>query len=239
MEENRRFMLSKFITDVEWLNIDGYSGHIATCCFSSENYHDYYYRVLDIYFPTLLYSAVKKRRAEFLAGRYLACIVLEELGHSNFTLLQGSAREPIWPVNISGSISHCSNKVICAANNKMITASVGIDIEKKIPYKQAKELWTKIINSSEYDLLCQQEQPFERLLTITFSAKESLFKALYPMLKNYFYFLDTQLIEIDMKKNTFRLELLKNMHEEFCNGRIFEGVFRVKNNEIITLINIQ
>ncbi|MBJ7224160.1 MULTISPECIES: 4'-phosphopantetheinyl transferase family protein [unclassified Brenneria] len=164
---------------------------------------------------------------------------MEELGHSNFTVLQGSAREPIWPINVSGSISHSSEKVICAENIKRINGSVGIDIEEQIPYKQAKELWCKIINSSEYDLLCQQQQPFERLLTIVFSAKESLFKALYPMLKNYFYFLDTQIIEIDMKKNTFKLELLKNMHAGFCNNRMFEGVFRVRNNEIMTLIDIQ
>lgn len=53
----------------------------------------------------LVARAVPKRRDEYAAGRNCARAALARLGVHDFALLAGSAREPIWPEGVIGSMT--------------------------------------------------------------------------------------------------------------------------------------
>src|SRR5450631_1635810 len=57
--------------------------------------------------------AVPERQQEFAAGRLCARRALEELGFAGFALLAQADRQPLWPAQIVGSITHTNG--LCAA----------------------------------------------------------------------------------------------------------------------------
>ncbi|WP_431221831.1 4'-phosphopantetheinyl transferase family protein [Serratia sp. L9] len=225
-----------FINNVEFLLVGGFPGLIARCHFSLASYRDDLFADNGIHFPEYLINAVAKRRAEYLAGRYLAQQVLAQLGHANFTLERGENRAPIWPQPITGSISHNIDTALCAAQNSHGEGGVGIDVETIMPPKRAEELWSGIVGEAECLWLRQQSQPFNLLLTRVFSAKESLFKALYPQVRCYFDFLDARTVALDSQAGTFELELQKTLTPLCHAGRRFSGRFWQQGDAVTTLI---
>ncbi|WP_337261829.1 MULTISPECIES: 4'-phosphopantetheinyl transferase family protein [unclassified Serratia (in: enterobacteria)] len=230
-------MLSSFITHVEFLTIADYSGPIARCRFSVAAYCDDMFPLAGFDFPEHLNAAVAKRRAEYLAGRYLARHALAKLGYRDFTLRRGEDRAPLWPQGIAGAISHNVDTALCAAHHENGLGGVGIDVETQMPAKRAEELWSGIVSVQEHEWLRQQPQAFEQLLTLVFSAKESLFKALYPQVRCYFDFLDARFTQLDMQQQTFELELLKTLTPQCHAGRRFSGHFLLQGDNVTTLIH--
>lgn len=230
-------MFCSFITHIEWLTIADYPGQIARCHFSVAAYRDELFLSAGIGFPEHLTPAVAKRRAEYLAGRYLARQVLARLGHHDFTLLRGEDRAPLWPQGIAGAISHNVDTALCAAHRENGLGGIGIDVETLMPAKRAEELWSGIISELEHGWLRQQPLAFEQLLTLVFSAKESLFKALYPQVRCYFDFFDARFTKLDMQQQTFELELLKTLTPQCYAGRRFNGHFLLKSDTVTTVIH--
>ncbi|WON78411.1 4'-phosphopantetheinyl transferase [Serratia sp. UGAL515B_01] len=233
---NGRNVLSHFLTQVEFIPVSAFSGVVAQCKFSAEDYQDDFFALAGLDFPEHLASAVAKRRAEYLAGRFLARQVLASLGHPNFILLRGEDRAPIWPNGIAGAISHNRDTALCAAQFDLGAACVGIDVETEIQPKRAEALWSGIVSDAECLWLRQQNQPFNLLLTLVFSAKESLFKALYPQVRCYFDFLDARIVSLNMQQCTFELELQKTLTPHFHLWRCFRGSFWLESDNVTTFI---
>ncbi len=232
-----------FITAVGWLNLPQatqFSGKIARCHFSVDAYHDGLFAELGVVFPSSLTRAVPKRRAEFLAGRYLASVILPSLGHPQFTVGIGDDRAPRWPDNVRGSLSHNANTALCAAQvygASPLTCGVGIDVETLMDGQQALEFMPMIVNGGEYELLRRHPRiSLSALLTLTFSAKESLFKMLYPQVGRLFGFLDAQLVALDERQCRFTLELTTELNAELRTGMRFEGVYRLSQQDVITFL---
>ena len=53
----------------------------------------------------------------------------------------------------------------------------------------------------------QPHHPLFNSISLTFSAKESLFKALYPLVLRHFYFQDAEVLDVD-DSGRLRLRLL-------------------------------
>lgn len=229
---------SAFINNVEFLLVGDFPGLIARCQFSLASYRDDLFAENSVQFPQHLITAVAKRRAEYLAGRYLARQVLAQLGHDNFTVERGENREPIWPQSIVGSISHNIDTALCAAQNSNGEGGVGIDVETIMPPKRAEELWSGIVGEAECHWLHQQSQAFNLLLTLVFSAKESLFKTLYPQVRCYFDFQDARIVALDSQEGTFELELQKTLTPLCHAGRRFGGQYWQQGDAVTTLIHL-
>ncbi|MEH2920582.1 4'-phosphopantetheinyl transferase [Samsonia erythrinae] len=236
-------MLSAFIDKIEWITLpratDGaaYPGMAARRYFHLSAYDDALFAEANIPFSDALERAVPKRRAEFLAGRCLARDVLSKLGHPGFVLHSAQDRSPQWPENITGSLSHNNDSVLCAAHVRSDELScVGVDIEGFISDERAQSLWPGIIGDNEYQWFLQRDEPFCCLLTISFSAKESLFKALYPQVRRYFDFLDARLVALDIAKREFELELLTDLTPTFYAGRRFTGTYLLREHDVTTFI---
>lgn len=235
--------LSAFIGDIEWISLPMpaanavYPGFCAYSRFNPEAYSDDLYEHIAVPFSAELERSVPKRRAEFLAGRYLARQVLHKLGIADFTLQSGQDRSPQWPDSVCGSLSHNRDSVLCAVHYQdAVCCGVGVDVETIMSPERAHALWPGIIDDTEYQWLQRHEMPFSDALTLNFSAKESLFKALYPSVRHYFDFLDAQMTVLDLQQQVFELQLQTRLSPEFQAGSRFQGSFRKMADKVSTFL---
>lgn len=225
-----------FIRNIEFFTPDGYPGQVARCRFALAEYRDDSFPEAGFALPDHLTRAVPKRRAEYLAGRVLARQLLAPLGFADFTLARGEDRAPQWPAGIAGALSHNSHTALCAVHPERGLGGVGLDVETLLSVARAEELWSAIVSPAERETLLGETLPFNELLTLTFSAKESLFKALYPQVRRYFDFLDARMVAVDAQRQTFELALLTTLTPHCCAGRRFAGRFWREGDDVTTFI---
>ena len=103
---------------------------LIRCTFQRESYHDGLFDEYHIHFPGKLRQASPLRRAEYLAGRYLAQQLLQQAGYGNMLLSTHSRGAPAWPEGIVGSLSHTHETAICAIHRAPHV--IGIDVENVI-----------------------------------------------------------------------------------------------------------
>jgi enterobactin synthetase component D len=209
--------------------------------FDLQNFHQDFFQLFNIPFPAQLQKAVPKRQAEFLAGRLAANRTLAAIGVLVSEIPTGEHRSPIWPKAVVASITHNESTALCAAafkakNNDAGLKYLGLDLENILPIATIEEIKGMIINPDEAIILRQSALDFTTAFTLAFSAKESLFKALYPNVGYYFDF-DAACIEsIDHKRQRFQLVLSKNLNAAFSQGQRFEGYYQADSKSILTLI---
>lgn len=163
-------------------------------------------RTINQLHPTLLkrfreISSIKVK-AEFLATRHLLSIAFPQTH-----ILAGPKNQPLFPPTLLGSISHKDCKVVVAKSNKskIPHSGLGVDLERaSISLKLKKQ----IAPNEDFSKL-MDEAAFpneERLLSICFSAKESIYKTLSRHLRSHLGFDDVTLICIT-QQGTDRGEL--------------------------------
>lgn len=132
-------------------------------------------------------GAIPERRTEFAAGRTCAREALSRLGLPAQPIRRGPVREPLWPAGICGSITHCSGYCAAAVARVDSYSSLGIDAEPNEPLPA--DALRIVASDDELALLRalpKGEIHWQRLL---FSAKESVFKAFYPLTHQWLGFL--------------------------------------------------
>lgn len=135
-------------------------------------------------------DAVDKRKCEFKTGRALARKALSRLSIPPCPIGVGPNREPQWPEGIIGSISHCEFLCISAVAFGKDFIGLGIDAEQNKPLPPG--IANMVFSSPERDLFTS-DPPGKHPDTLTFSAKESIFKCLFPLLGVYFDFHDVKI----------------------------------------------
>lgn len=146
---------------------------------------------LELAVPASIAAAVRKRQAEFLAGRYAALRALAALGIDAAEcgpIGIGPGRAPVWPREITGSISHAAGLAVCAASRRVHNDFIGVDIELPAPEVPPADVQQEVMTERELGLLVDSGLEPSLAVFLTFSAKESLFKALYPAVGDYFGF---------------------------------------------------
>ncbi|MFB7867574.1 4'-phosphopantetheinyl transferase [Streptomyces sp. NPDC056069] len=150
--------------------------------------------------------AIEKRRLEFTTVRHCARQALAELGFPPAAILNGPHREPLWPDGILGSMTHCDGYRAAALACKGSVASLGIDGEPHEPLP-----WgglDAIARPEERQHLAQWARErsdicWDRLL---FSAKESVYKAWFPLARRWLGF-DDAVIHFALQDGTFTAAL--------------------------------
>src|SRR5437899_1838374 len=144
--------------------------------------------------------AVPKRQREFAAGRACARRALLHLGVRDVDILSGGRREPLWPPEIVGSIAHTNSYCAAAVALEQRFTSLGIDIEANTPLEA---IVTPLICGTGERRWCEWRDhlPIHRP-KLLFSIKESLFKALYPLMQVGLGFQDIE-ISVDLQAGTF------------------------------------
>jgi 4'-phosphopantetheinyl transferase EntD len=130
----------------------------------------------------------EKRRESFLRGRAAARIVLCSLGGTEWLLPSGSDGAPQWPPGVVGSLTHCQEVAVAAAARSSDYRSIGLDLEA---VERMGQIDARLCRGREAEWVHAGEVNTRR--TALFSAKETLFKLLYPVHKERFGLRDVEL----------------------------------------------
>ncbi|RKN09833.1 4'-phosphopantetheinyl transferase family protein [Streptomyces radicis] len=152
--------------------------------------------------------AVESRRAEFATVRGCARDALASLGGPRVPLLPGERGAPGWPDGFVGSMTHCRGYRGAAVARAGELASVGIDAEPDEPLPNEGLLETIALPAERAALprlnAARPGVSWDRLL---FSAKESVYKAWFPLTRKWLDFEEAR-IDIDPEGGTFTATLL-------------------------------
>ena len=166
----------------------------------------------------LVAGAVAKREREFATGRLLARRLLAEFGHVDFALLRDANRLPLWPANVVGSISHTKDLCIVAVTSTRARVGLGVDVEPDEPVKPGLERSVCRPREREWLESTEADERGRRCRAI-FSAKEAVYKAFFPRLREFWGFQDVE-VEIRFAENRFLARLPASADRREIEGRI-------------------
>lgn len=149
--------------------------------------------------PAHLASAAPRRRTQFLAGRHCARRAVAAAaaatgtgtgtGLERVTVGIGEDDLPAWPGGWTGSISHTDGMAVAVAAPTTLCAALGIDVEQWIEPPRAARLVDAIALPEDVARVAAVAALTPAAaLTLLFSAKEALYKTLYPEVRRYFGF---------------------------------------------------
>lgn len=147
-------------------------------------------------------NAVPKRRVEVTNARTCARRALAGLGRQpDVAILRGGKGEPLWPDGVVGSITHTAGYYAAAVADASKVRSIGLDAEVHGELPQG--VLGHIAFGPELTMLTGLRPGpdiwWDRLL---FSAKESVYKAWYPLTGRWLGFEDAE-VRIDPDDHTF------------------------------------
>jgi 4'-phosphopantetheinyl transferase EntD len=182
---------------------------------------------------TQLGRAVESRIREFATARACARRALAALGLPPDPILRGAGREPVWPEGVVGSITHCRGYRAAAVALRRDVVTIGIDAEPDETMPDG--VVGRVLLAEERGWLEQAPAGvhWDRLI---FSAKESVYKAWFPLTRRRLDF-DQAAITLDPGSGTFSARLL--VPPPFVDGRSLSGLdgrFLVQDGLVLTAI---
>jgi 4'-phosphopantetheinyl transferase EntD len=131
-----------------------------------------------------------RRLHDFTVGRYAASEALAQLGLERESLPIGDNREPAWPAGVVGSIAHTDGLAGAVAARRSDICGLGLDLEHVSPIA---DIAKHISTSRERDFLSDHPS-LPDYWNILFSAKEAIYKCLWPLLRRFISFQDVSLL---------------------------------------------
>ncbi|WP_454666643.1 4'-phosphopantetheinyl transferase family protein [Acinetobacter calcoaceticus] len=187
--------------------------------------------------PKLIAQARVERKNEYLCGRILAQAVLSHHFGLDQPLTSMHEHLPVWPTHVLGSISHSQNKLIVALSDK--ASYLGIDIEHWVTSKFAQESAHLILTPFEFELWkikASEFFDFSQFVSLIFSVKESLYKAVYPLAKQYIDFLEASVVDIDLENQKLLLAFVPETRNRHQLLEHYEGGWKVEQDCILTWV---
>ncbi|MFG2628564.1 4'-phosphopantetheinyl transferase [Streptomyces sp. NPDC048473] len=142
----------------------------------------------------LIRKAVEGRRKEFTTARWCARRALGELGIAPAPILKGERGAPIWPGGVVGSMTHCVGYRAAAIARRADVVTVGIDAEPHEPLPDGVHETIALATEQQRELDLRRASPeihWDRLL---FSAKESVYKAWFPLTHRWLGFEEADIV---------------------------------------------
>jgi enterobactin synthetase component D len=175
-------------------------------------------------------SGPERARLHFRVGRLCALKALGMLfpGRTQTRLDRGRDRLPVWPRGATGSITHTDGFVSAAVAPTADVRTLGIDSERMLLRELEEGVAEKIATPAELALAARAAYSRLEALTLIFSAKESVFKCLFPLVGRFFDFDDIRFVHADASTNVFHAEIVNSLSPEFNRGRILTGRFELK-----------
>ena len=177
--------------------------------------------------------ANKKRSNEFYSGRWCAGEAIYEVIGQRLLPMRHVDRSPIWPKDVVGSITHTDEFACAMVARADQVRRLGIDLELVDKVASVDGLDEQIASVKERDLFNAWDK--DQFLSLLFSAKESLFKALYPECRVYFDYLDAEAVSVDSE--SIVLCLLRNLNDSFEAGNSFNIRYHFENRHIFTYLS--
>ena len=100
--------------------------------------------------------------------------------------------------------------------------------------ERAERLMGEILTPSELERLDRRQLGLT--VTLTFSLKESLFKTLYPLTRQRFYFEHAEVLEWSAD-GLARLRLLTDLSPQWQHGAELQGQFSLQDGHLLSLVS--
>lgn len=178
----------------------------------------------------LVARAVPKRVAEVTTVRACAREALAALGLPPAPILSGPSREPLWPAGVVGSLTHCAGYRAAAVARDADLAAVGIDAE---PHDELPDGVLERVSLPEERAHLEALPAGTHWDRLLFSAKESVYKAWFPLAGRWLGFEDARLV-LDPDAGTFTATLL--VEDRPLDG--FAGRYAVAGGLVVTAIAV-
>lgn len=187
--------------------------------------------------------AVPKRVREFRAGRHCAKQALLQLGIELEAIPVSADRSPCWPRGIVGSICHTSatpdGYAAAAVARRETHEGVGVDAEPFTPLPEGVR--TRVLSEMEWAAIAQRSDAPDvterlRLARLYFSAKEAVYKCLYPSARRFFDF-HAVTITLGDARCSFAARLNQTVGP-FDEGLELEGRCLTENGLVVTAIEL-
>jgi enterobactin synthetase component D len=177
-----------------------------------------------------------RRQTEFSNGRSCAHKALAKFKLESEPIQRNAkTKEPCWPEAVRGSITHSGDYAAAAVGLADDVSGIGIDLEslsrvvdfnisRHVCVEQELE-WLKTLSPAKAN----------QGLRIIFSAKESIFKCLFPISRTYLYFKDAT-VEIDEDSSEFIFTISRECSGITEAGFQHSGKFSIIDKMLLTAI---
>lgn len=189
--------------------------------------------------------AVDKRRREFATVRACARDTLAKLGLPPAPILPGLRGAPQWPAGLVGSMTHCEGYRAAALSRATDVIALGVDAEPDgvlpdgvldlISLPEEREMLVALA-SGWPDQPGSSAAHWDRLL---FSAKESVYKAWFPLTHRWLSF-EEAVVSIGPEDGTFTARLV--VPGPVVNSgplAAFEGRWLARKGLILTAVTLR
>lgn len=185
----------------------------------------------------LIAGAAPGRRREFGTSRACARQALEAVGVAPVPVLRDAHGAPLWPPGIVGSMTHCKGYRAAAVARSADVAAVGVDAEPHEPLRHTTVLERVTIPEERGQLAslaaCRPDICWDRLL---FAAKESVYKAWYPLTGVVLDF-DEAVVALHPRSGTFKARLLgRGPVVDGVRLSVFHGRWLVSEGLVVTAV---
>lgn len=182
-------------------------------------------------------KSVDKRRREFTTVRHCARQALARLGRPPAAIIPGERGAPGWPGGVVGSMTHCAGyrAAVLAEAGEIVT--VGIDAEPHVPLPEGVENAVTLADERVHLAELAAAHPGVHWDKLLFAAKESVYKAWFPLAREWLGFSDARL-RFD-PAGTFTAELLVDgpqVKGEMLRG--FQGRWLAEGGFVVAAIAI-
>lgn len=220
--------------------------------------------------PARWRGAAPPRIASFVAGRHCAAVALaraaaladDRTGEADVAsqperplpldapIPVAGSGAPTWPPGFVGSITHTADRAIAVVACDRQLRSIGVDCEQLLDTSSAADIVEHVV--PELDALLAGAGLAEyglrpTVVTLVFSAKESLYKALHPLVDEFFDFTDVVAERLDMTSHSLDLRLLRPLGAApgasdaagaYAAGTTFTARYALLPREIVTLVEL-
>jgi 4'-phosphopantetheinyl transferase EntD len=175
-----------------------------------------------------------RRRREFATARRCARAALAAHGFPPSPLPAGERGQPVWPAGVVGSITHCPGYRAAAVGRADRFAAIGVDAEPHLPLRDG--VLALVALASERRRLAELAagRPavcWDRLL---FSAKESVYKAWYPLTGRWLDFREADVV-FDAAAGTFAATVLVDAPAAYAT---FTGRYATSGGLLVTATTV-
>jgi len=199
------------------------------------------YQRYAIPFPARLVRASPRRQATFFFGRLCARAAISRCcAQATPTPLATTAYGyPQWPPGLVGSISHTSHCAVAVVAPAHDLLGVGIDCENIMTAEKAMKLQYRVLCEEEVALVRATPLPDPLVITLLFSMKESLYKALFPLTHTFLGFQDVIVQQLDVRQGKALLALKPHLAVHSLPQHIFPLRFSVGHDHVVSGVEVK
>lgn len=193
-------------------------------------------RNVDVDVPAALAQArVRSRVNDILVGRACAQVALQQAGARSNHVGTSPGRAPVWPDGWVGSLSHAAGIAWAATARSSDFDSLGIDVEQRLAAEAVESVQRMVLAPGEHGFADANDKgEVTWRATLLFSAKESIFKCLNPLVGEFIEFTDMELSSVDLLAGQLRFRCLRRLAPLVDQGQSIEVRFARMGDFVLT-----